>query len=489
MKLFVSYCQYEVTAVPGAPGLEIYTLGDDLLHLNGPSRLTGFCGTHTGWIDARARVHSEPPARAEVGWDAISEATLWCPSGRLSVVGLMGGLTETLTDIAVPRGLIRVRLHARNRLREGLRTDHDPPEQHEIHVWAVADETPWRTLVADPQAREWEQKPAKAAEWAMLSLVRRRSGRPALLAALPPDPYEDSTGLARVAVVRHRAGPVELPVGVLPVGDLDIRLERIDDTTLTWSWATAADPIFPKPLTTLPDEEPSTVRLTSGPDGFTLRHEGVLGRHASAVGLIWDHLLDAPGPLPWSEPLRAQAAKAAARAERSRRLADERDAAQWGGRPPSDRMRKLPGKARSLALVDRAVLDALETLPGARCREVACWAARRAMRVAGLEGIGWIAEILTAAEAGQPLPESLGVAGFNRLLSDPDVPHTTVPMHLPGHGVSEILQQAAAFPALTALANDDPLGAAIDAAYNAALAHGDDRDRFLADLFGRVGLR
>jgi hypothetical protein len=47
--------------------------------------------------------------------------------------------------------------------------------------------------------------------------------------------------------------------------------------------------------------------------------------------------------------------------------------------------------------------------------------------------------------------------------------------------VNQALQQAAAFPALIALANDDPLADAIDAVYNAAIAHGDDRDRFLTD--------
>jgi hypothetical protein len=67
------------------------------------------------------------------------------------------------------------------------------------------------------------------------------------------------------------------------------------------------------------------------------------------------------------------------------------------------------------------------------------------------------------------------------------VPHTTVPLHLDlgtfgTHDVTEIRQQAAAFPALTALANDDPLAAAIDAVYNAAIVHADDRDRFLTDV-------
>ncbi|MBM7494445.1 hypothetical protein JOD64_005667 [Micromonospora luteifusca] len=479
-----------MSAVPGASGMGIYTLGDGLLHVVGPHQFTGFCGIHTGWIEARVRVLPGPPAGVDVGWDAISEATLFSPSGRLSVVGLMGGIAEALTDVAVPRGLIRVRVHARDRLHETVRTDDDPPERHELHIWAVSEETPWRTVLADPGDRDWEQKPAKAAEQAMLSLVPRPSGRPALLPPLPPDPYEDDTGLSRVAVVRHRPAPVEVPAGVLPAGDLEVRLRRVDDETLLWSWSTADEPIFPHPLTTQPDNEPSTVRLTSGPDGFTLRHEGVLGRHAFALGLIWDHLLDAAGSYPWVETLRGQAAEATALADRYRRLQAERDAERWGGAPPSDRVRGLAGQAQSLARIDRRLLDRVDALPAARQREAACWAARRAMRVAGLEQIGWIADALAAAEADRPLPSSFtdqsGTAAFHRLLSDPEVPHTTVTLHFGSTAfgtrhVSEALQQAAAFPALIALANDDPLAAAIDAVYNAAIAHGDERDRFLTD--------
>lgn len=175
-RLSVSHCQYEVFTVPGASGVGIYILGDDLLHVGGPNQFTGFCGIHTGWIEARVHVLPGPPAEADADWDAISEATLWSPSGRLSVVGLMGGAAEALTDVAVPRGLIRVRVHARDRLHETVRTDDDPPERHELHIWAVSEETPWRTVLADPGGRDWEQKPAKAAEWAMLSQVPRVPG-------------------------------------------------------------------------------------------------------------------------------------------------------------------------------------------------------------------------------------------------------------------------------------------------------------------------
>lgn len=53
----------------------------------------------------------------------------------------------------------------------------------------------------------------------------------------------------------------------------------------------------------------------------------------------------------------------------------------------------------------------------------------------------------------------------------------------PGRGAVGHSEQggAAAFPALLALANDDPLAAAIDAVYNAAIAHGDETDSFLTD--------
>ncbi|MFJ8578392.1 hypothetical protein [Micromonospora sp. NPDC093277] len=66
------------------------------------------------------------------------------------------------------------------------------------------------------------------------------------------------------------------------------------------------------------------------------------------------------------------------------------------------------------------------------------------------------------------------------------MPHTTITLHLAARmsgtrHVTDVRQQAAAFPALIALANDDSLVAAIDAAYNAAIAHGDDRDRFLTE--------
>ncbi|WP_433495871.1 hypothetical protein ACQP26_13310 [Micromonospora sp. CA-248089] len=333
-RVIVGYCQYDVSTVPWENGMPIYTVGDRLLHPGGPSQFTGFCGIHTGWIEMRARVLPGPPADVEDGWDSVSEVTLWSPTGLLSVVGLMGGPPDALTDVAVPRGLIRVRVHARDRLHESVRTDDDPAERHELHIWAVTEETRWRTVLAGPGDRGWEQReqnPARAAEWALLSLVPRPSTRPAMLPP-PADPYEDDADLDRVTVVRHRPAPVAVPATVLPAGDLAIRLERVDDETLRWAWTTADEPMFPDPLVTLPDEQPSTVRLISGPDGLTLRHEGVRGRHAFALGAIWDHLLDNPGSYPWVETLRRQAAEATSPAEKHGRVQAQRDTVRrgWG---------------------------------------------------------------------------------------------------------------------------------------------------------------
>lgn len=479
-RLSVDYSQYQVQADPEPSGLEIYTIGDTLLHVGGPGEFTGFCGVHSGDIQARVRVLDAPPAELDSGWEAISETTLWCPSGQLSVVGLMGETADALTDVAVPRGLIRVRVHARDRFDESERTEEHPPERHEFHVWAVSEDLPLRTLLTDGTGQDSARNSAHAAAWAMLSLVPRPSGRPA--------PEEDD---ARVAVVRHRPAPVEIPGGVLDVGDLEVRLHRVDDETFTWSWATAAEPIFPRPLTVLPDNEPSTVRLTSGPEGCTLRHEGVLGRHAVALGLIWDHLLDAGGPLPWTATLRKQAAQETAAAERSRRRDEERAAEQWGGRAPSVRVRKLGiTQARQLARFDRTLLDRIDALPAARQREVARWAAGEAIRTARLDRIGWINDALVAVEAGDQLPpaftETYGKAVYDRFVSEPDLPQTKIPSrHLPDEyrasGIQEVPQSTPAFYALVKLGDEDPLVAAIDAVYWAAFTRFEDRARFLAE--------
>lgn len=101
----------------------------------------------------------------------------------------------------------------------------------------------------------------------------------------------------------------------------------------------------------LPDHEPSAVRIRADDDGLTIRHEGVIGRHAVMLGLIWVGLLDkqADRPPAWEPVLRARAAEHIERMEHNRRLRAQKEAKTWGGTPPAERLRVLSGHARALA--------------------------------------------------------------------------------------------------------------------------------------------
>jgi hypothetical protein len=465
VRQFVDYNQYQVRSAPyWRTGMGIHVVGDDLLHASSPTECTGFAATHTGWIEMRVVTGDSPPSEISDEWDAISETTLWCPRGVLSVHSMMGSTTDGLVGLSVRPGLIRVRAHARNRISESVRTDGDLPEQHELLVWPVTEEIGPQTLSTDGTRGDWEQKRVKAATYAMLDVIR------------PYDTHEErDPDLPRVTVVRRRAVP--LPVaeamrvleGRLPVGDHEVGLARTSDDTLEWRWASA--------IAALPDDEPSIVRIQAGNDRLTIRHEGVIGRHAVMLGLVWDHLLDkqTDSPPAWEPVLRARAAEHIERMEHNRRLRAQREAKTWGGTPPTERLRVLSGHASALARLDRPLLDSLAAMPADRQREIAVWAARRAMRAAGLEEIDWIAEALEAVEAGGQLPTALtddhGQDASRRLFEDPATPHTVVT--LPG-GPPNFLQQSAAFPALLALAYENPLAAAVDAVYSAAITHGEE---------------
>ncbi|MEU4561920.1 hypothetical protein AB0F72_26345 [Actinoplanes sp. NPDC023936] len=465
VRQFVSYCQYQVYTGDGGDGLEIYTVGDDLLHVGGPAECTGFTGLHTGEIDMRiVPSASEPPVLSIDDWDAASETTLWCPDGRMTVIGLMSGPRDGLDRVPLTgHGLMRVRAYARNRIHESVRTEEDPPEQHELHVWPVTEETGSRTLYDDGSRGGWPQRTEQAATWALTRLLTA-----------------PGTSAQRVTVVRRR-DEAWTPPETIFAGDLEIRLRRVREGTYTWEWVTG-QPIFPDPVTRLPDDEPSTVRLTVQDGTPTVRHEGVPGHQAVLLGLVWDHLLGLPPGRPpaWEQPMRATAAEATRAHEERRRRRVEQEAAAWGGVPPTERMRGLRARAKALAKLDRALLDRLAGLPADRQRKVACWAVRRAMASAALDRVPWIALSLEAVEAGGPLPDFLIDHGeaFRRLLEDPEVPQTLLEM--PG-GPRNVLHQAVAFPALLALGEEDPLAAAIEAVYIASSAHGSEFRAFLAE--------
>ncbi|GAA1033584.1 hypothetical protein GCM10009557_35750 [Virgisporangium ochraceum] len=476
VRQFVDYCQYQVRTAPyWRAGMGIYVVGDDLLHVGSPTDCTGFAGTHTGWIGMRVVIRDRAPDHVAEDWDVISETTLWSPHGALSVHSLLGGTTDELADLSVRPGLVRIRAHARHRLHESVRTGADPPEQHELLVWPVTEETGHRTLRTDGRHGSFDQKRAAAAEYAMLDLIRQY------------DPHEErDPDLPRVTVVRRSAVPspaADLARRFerrLPAGDREVHLVRTAAHTLEWRWVSATAP--------LPDARPAPVRLEVVHGVVTIRHEEVIGRHAVMLGLVWDYLLetDPADPPAWEPALRAAATEQAERRERLRLDALE-EARSWGGTPPTGRMRSLSHRARALAARDRPLLDRLAAMAADDQVRIAVWAARAAMRVSGLDRLDWIAGALEEVDAGRGLPSAFtelgGLAAVRRLLEDPAAPRT--PVTLPDG--SSNLQAVAALPALIALAHDDPLGAAVDAVHAAANTVGEDGyAEFLIEVWKRV---
>ncbi|AKZ59682.1 hypothetical protein SAM23877_6637 [Streptomyces ambofaciens ATCC 23877] len=158
------------------------------------------------------------------------------------------------------------------------------------------------------------------------------------------------------------------------------------------------------------------------------------------------------------------------------------EALSWGGRLPSRRLREAGGDARGLASLDRELVDAVDTVCPATQRDLARWAARRALSVAGLDGIDWIESALAALDRGEPLPDPFDDPrhAWDRFFADDRVfgPAADAPDGCRG----DLLRQAMAMPALLAAAGPDPLSAALDALFAAAVTHGTDCPALFAQV-------
>lgn len=169
-----------------------------------------------------------------------------------------------------------------------------------------------------------------------------------------------------------------------------------------------------------------------------------------------------------------------ARQERLARFEERR----WGGRQPTERLRKVGGNALGLARLDRDLVDAIADADPALQRAIAGWAARRAYTLAGIAALGWVAPALAAAERGQALPPPFDDRArvWQLLHSDRRVPRTTVVPLQGGPGIKS--QQHMAVPALFAAVHADPLQAALDSLYAAVAVGG--RHRQLLDEVRRT---
>ncbi|MES9537758.1 hypothetical protein [Actinomadura sp. NPDC000600] len=158
------------------------------------------------------------------------------------------------------------------------------------------------------------------------------------------------------------------------------------------------------------------------------------------------------------------------------------EARSWGGRLPSERLRRVSGNALAMARLDRDVSEAIAAADPEVQRAIARWVARRAYDVAGLASIDWIAPALLAMDRAQPLPPPFDDMEhvWPRLWADEQVPSSTVT--LPGGRIHNFSQQAAAVPALFEAVEADPLQASLDALWAAAAAFGTDYRDLLQEV-------
>lgn len=171
------------------------------------------------------------------------------------------------------------------------------------------------------------------------------------------------------------------------------------------------------------------------------------------------------------------AAERQARLEEQRRQQEDRLAWElryWGGRLPGERVRATAGNARAMARLDAGLAEAIAAASPDTQRSIARRAARRAYEVAGIADLDWVAPALRALDQGQELPPPFGDRErvWQMLFSDPRVPRTTV-VSIDGR-IPNLLRAAMAVPALFAAAGPDPLDAALQALYAAAVTFGRD---------------
>ena len=479
-RIHVSHHQFLVLAGSGPGDLPLYSVGDRLLQLTGADTLTVLTGPHTAPVRVRVTLGRPGPVDE---WDAASEATLFCDRGRLSVGGLMGHYPEAFRGLPIQTGLVRIRVHARNRRSEDVPEDPEHPEEYEVFAWPVT-VAPALTTIEDDLYGFTAQPRRSPAIWALEHLLAA-ANPPATEARLRQMSREPEWRYPRVEI-RRAAAHVDIrrfgltPDGddlVLPVGDAELRFREAPGTEKAWN-ATVRWTARPGSTVEVPDRGPSTVEI----DADGLVHRGVRAQDAVPLGLVWDYLLARTGTEaghPWEPVFAAAAAAAARQAAETRRRREAVEVRRWGGRMPSPRIRTLMANTHQLWSLDPDLAEAIAAATSDRQRAVARWAARRACAVARLDTVDWIVAALDALDDDEPLPfGDDGAAAFNRLLMDPRAPQTTV--RAPD-GRPNWSQQALALPAVLAAAQPDPLAAALEAVGTTAWAHGDDHPRFLAE--------
>lgn len=186
-----------------------------------------------------------------------------------------------------------------------------------------------------------------------------------------------------------------------------------------------------------------------------------------------------PSPQERAQAERRRAAEQARAEEAAQRRAE---AQEWGGRLPSRSLREVGGNVAGLLRLDSDLLHAVDAAGPAAQRSIARWAAHRAYEEAGLSGVDWIAPALAALDLGHDLPAPFDDLRrtWDRFFADRTIPHTLVDS--PDGGRGGILKQAMAVPALFDATETDPLRAALDALFAAAVTYGSDYPRLFDEV-------
>lgn len=186
-------------------------------------------------------------------------------------------------------------------------------------------------------------------------------------------------------------------------------------------------------------------------------------------------------PPPPSAEEKARIAEQAEREEQARRWQLEVDL-MWGGVPPTERLMTVGGNKFGLVKMDRALLDAMAEATPRLQRDIARWAARRACDHAGLSSLDWVQPALNALERDEPLPPPFDDERrvWDLLLGE-DV-ELQVVVATTEDPAPTMWPPAAALPTLFAAVELDPLHAAIDAVFGAAITFGNEYPQLLREL-------
>lgn len=242
------------------------------------------------------------------------------------------------------------------------------------------------------------------------------------------------------------------------------------------------------------DQPPERYLLCFWPDRDDPAGDAIL-RQTTPAAAYWHNWAAAlpPPPTLW-ERVEAEIGK---QAERERRNAEHRRQQEirvWGGRAPSERLRRVRGNVQGIARLDRDLVDGIAEAGDATQRRIAIWAARQAFTLAGLADLDWLAPAWAALDRGEPLPaeftDTMGL--LERILGGRVVTRASISANWVSRGPADPLRAARlddpvepvamALPALPAAALPDPLQAALEALWAGATTYAAQRAVFLAEV-------